>query len=170
MRTVCKTSTEPRRVDWNAHVWTMTTSLHWSVGAVDAVGGACVLCACRIQNDWVSRATNLQQMSLSLNIPPRKLFGWFRRLQLRATGDLQLHHNNTPAHTSHLVQSVLLKLHITQVTVPLQPRCATLWLLAFPKTKITFEREQISDHQWDSGKYDGAGDGYWENCVRSQGS
>ena len=40
-------------------------------------------------------------------------------------------------------------------SAPLQPRFVTLWLLAFPKTKITFEREEISDHQWDSGKYDG---------------
>ena len=36
--------------------------------------------------------------------------------------------------------------------------------------KITFEREEISDHQWDSGKYNRVADGYWENCVRSQGA
>ena len=28
---------------------------------------------------------------------------------------------------------------------PLQNRCGTLWLLAFPQTKITFEREEITD-------------------------
>ena len=33
----------------------------------------------------------------------------------------------------------------------LQPRFGTLQLLDFPKTKITFEREEISDHWWDSG-------------------
>ena len=55
-------------------------------------------------------------------------------------------------------------------SVLLQPRFGALWLLAFPKTKVTFEREEISDHQWDSGKYDGAADGDWENCVRSQGA
>ena len=38
----------------------------------------------------------------------------------------------------------------------LQPRSDTLQLLAFPQTKITFVKEEISDHQWDSGKYDGA--------------
>ena len=32
-------------------------------------------------------------------------------------------------------------------------------MLAFPKTKITFEREEISDLWWDSGNYDGAADG-----------
>ena len=51
---------------------------------------------------------------------------------------------------------------------PLQPRFGALWLLAFPKTKITFEWEEILDHQWDSGQYDEATDGDWENCVRSQ--
>ena len=53
---------------------------------------------------------------------------------------------------------------------PLQPRFGTLQLLDFSKTKIMFEREEISDHWWDSGKYDGAADGDWENCVRSQGA
>ena len=55
-------------------------------------------------------------------------------------------------------------------SAPLQPRFGTLWLLAFPKTKITFEREGISDHQWDLGKYEGAADGDWQNYVRSQGA
>ena len=45
----------------------------------------------------------------------------------------------------------------TQVTqLPLQPRFGTLWLLDFPDTKIVFEREEISDHLWDSVKPDGA--------------
>ena len=51
-------------------------------------------------------------------------------------------------------------------SAPLQPRLGALWLLAFPQTKITFEREEILDHWWDSGKYNGAADGYWENYVR----
>ena len=51
-------------------------------------------------------------------------------------------------------------------SVPLQPMFRALPLLAFPKTKIIFEREEISDHQWDLGKYGRAADGDW-NCVRS---
>ena len=43
-----------------------------------------------------------------------------------------------------------------------------LQLLAFFKTKITFEREEISDHWWDSGKHSWAAEGKWENCVRSR--
>ena len=50
----------------------------------------------------------------------------------------------------------------------LQPRFGALQLLAFAKTKITFEREEISDCWWGSGKYNGAADSNWENCVRSQ--
>ena len=45
----------------------------------------------------------------------------------------------------------------------LQSRNGILWLLAFPKTKIAFEREEISDNWWDSEKYDGAADGDWGN-------
>ena len=40
----------------------------------------------------------------------------------------------------------------------LSPATAQIWcpeLLAFPKTKIIFEKEEISDHPWNSGKYDG---------------
>ena len=51
----------------------------------------------------------------------------------------------------------------------LQPRFHAPSILAFPQTKITFENEEISDCQWDSGRYDGAADGDWGNCVRSQG-
>ena len=32
----------------------------------------------------------------------------------------------------------------------LQPRSGALWVLAFPQTKITFEREEISECRWDS--------------------
>ena len=55
-------------------------------------------------------------------------------------------------------------------SAPLKPRFGALWLLAFPKTKMAFEREEISDHWWDSRKYNGAADGDWENCMRSQGT
>ena len=48
---------------------------------------------------------------------------------------------------------------VTQViSTPLQPRFSTLQRLAFPQTKITFEREEISDLRWDSGKHDRAAD------------
>ena len=55
-------------------------------------------------------------------------------------------------------------------SAPLQPMFCAPQLQAFPKTKITFEREEISDYWWDSGKYDRTADGNWENCVRSQGA
>ena len=72
--------------------------------------------------------------------------------QLRATGNWQLHHDNIPAHASSLVLFLCEISDHPDDSVPLQPRLGALWLLAFPKTKITFEREKISDHQWDSRK------------------
>ena len=44
-------------------------------------------------------------------------------------------------------------------SVPLKPRFSTLKLLAFSKTKIKFEREEISDCWWNSGKYEKVADG-----------
>ena len=107
-------------------------------------------------------------IALSLNIPPCKLFWWFWRLQLWATEDWRLHHDNMPTHASHLLQRFLAKHQITQVAQA--PYSSDLRLMPFPKTTITFGREEISDHQWDSGKCDRAADGNWENCVRSQGA
>ena len=53
---------------------------------------------------------------------------------------------------------------------PLQPIFGALWYLAFLKTKVTFEREEISHCRWDLREYYGAADDYWEKCVRSQGA
>ena len=53
---------------------------------------------------------------------------------------------------------------------PLQLRFGTLKLLAFPKVNITFQREELSEHQWDSGKYNEVADSDWVNYVRSQGA
>ena len=72
----------------------------------------------------------------SLNIPPQKLFAWFRRLQLWATGDWQLHHDNAPTHASRLMQSFLVKHQIIQVTqLPYSPDLAPCDFWLFPKLK-----------------------------------
>ena len=55
---------------------------------------------------------------------------------------------------------------------PLQPRFGTVcdfWL--FPKLKSPLKGKTFqTDHWWNSGIYDGAADGNWENRVRSQGT
>ena len=123
---------------------------------------------------------------IKLNIPPWKLLGRFRRPQLWATGDWQLHHNNVPAQVSSLIQFFGKTSNHPGDSAPLQHRFGTLRLLSFPKTKITFEREEISDHRWDLGKYSWQGSWWqfqqrilqcfeqwkrlWENCVRCQGT
>ena len=68
-----------------------------------------------------------------------------QRPQLWVTGDWQFHHDNAPARASRLVQSFLAKHQITHVTQP-PYRFGILCLLAFPKTKIIFEREEILDN------------------------
>ena len=64
-----------------------------------------------------------------------------------ATSDWQLHHDNAPAHVSCLVKFSDKTANHPGDSAPLQPRFGALQLLAFPKTKITFEREEISDHE-----------------------
>ena len=95
---------------------------------------------------------------------------WWKQLQLWGTRDWQLHDDNVSTHTSCLMQRFWWNIESPRWVSPLQPRFGALQLLAFPKTKITLERGEISDHWWDSGKYNGAADGNWENCVRSQGA
>ena len=55
-------------------------------------------------------------------------------------------------------------------SVFLQLRFVTLQLLTLLQTKITFEREKISDHWWDSRKYNRAAFGNWQSSVRSWGA
>ena len=63
-----------------------------------------------------------------------------KALQLWATGDWQLHHNNAPAHASHLMHSFLVKHQITQVTQPLySPDLSPCNFLVSPKLKSPFK-------------------------------
>ena len=65
-----------------------------------------------------------------------KLCGWFRGPQLCTTGDLHLHHDNTATNASRLMQSILAKHQITQVTQhPYSPDLAPCGFWLFPKLK-----------------------------------
>ena len=121
------------------------------------------------KSKWLSEYSNesASNFALNLNIPPWKLCGWFRRLQLWATGDWQLCHNNTPTHASRLMQSFLAKHQNTGDSVPLKFRFGALNFWLFKKL-IHLWKGRDWDCQWDSGKYNGAADGDHENCVRSQ--
>ena len=139
------------------------------MGEVDTVEWPCVLCGPSIQNDWVSRTTNLHKI-LCLAWP-FLCRNYSNDSEGRSYGQLVIR----SFITQHIDSCITSHAEFFDETsnhpgdsATLQPRCGTLWLLAFPKTKITFEREEISDHQWYSGKEDRAADGDWENCVRSQ--
>ena len=93
---------------------------------------------------WLSEYNNesASNFALSLNIPLRKLFGWFKRLQLWASSEWQLHHDNTPTHASHLMQSFLAKHQITQATQSLySPDLAPCDFWLFPKLKSLLKRK-----------------------------
>ena len=141
------------------------------MGAVDVVEWACILCGRHIQNDWVSRAMKICiKFCIKLEYSSKDTIHMIQKATAMgnwwlAASSRQCAHSCTTSRaeifgkiSNHPGDSALL-----------QPRFGTLWLLAFPKTKITFKREEILDHWWGSGKYDGETDGDWENCVRSQG-
>ena len=64
-----------------------------------------------------------------------------------AMSDLGLHYDNVPTHASPLLQIFGKTPNHPGDSASVQPRFGALLLMAFPQTKITFEREEISDYQ-----------------------
>ena len=113
------------------------------MGVVDWV---CVLCGPHISNDWSSRSTNLHHIL-------REAWTFFHRNYVviqKATlkGNWWLAASSRQCACSSIMSSAeffgKISNHPSDST-PLQPTFGVLWLLVFPKTKITFEREEISD-------------------------
>ena len=124
--------------------WLHCTSQCGVVGAIEWAHD-CVAIAFKMTEYRNESASNFD---LSLNIPPWKLFGWFRSPQLWATGDRQLPHDNALAHAPCLVQSFFVKHQITQVTKPpyspdLVP--CDFWLFLKLKSPLKGKRFQIID-------------------------
>jgi histone-lysine N-methyltransferase SETMAR len=69
-----------------------------------------------------------------------------KRPQLHAAGDWLLHHDNAPAHASHLVQQFLAKHQIPQVNQPpYSPDLAPCDFFLFPKVKLTLKGSRFDD-------------------------
>ena len=141
------------------------------MGAVDAVEWARVLCGRHTFNviRWVEQWICIK-FCIKLEHPSEETIWVIQKTPAMGNWWLAVP-SQQPAHScmSHAVFFGKSSNHPGN-WAPLQLRFGALWLLGFPKTKITFEKEEISNHWWDSGKYDGAADGDWENCVRSQGA
>ena len=167
MRTVWVTS---RRVDWNEHMW--TTLFTVAVGGISrSVVWACVLSGRLFkmterveQRICIKFCVKLKHSSTETIWMMQKATAmgnwWSAASSWQCTRSCITSHAEFFGKTSN---------HSGD-SAPLQPRFGALWLLAFPKTKRTFEREEILDHWWDSGIYNEAAYGNWENCVRSQGA
>ena len=74
-----------------------------------------------------------------------KLFRWLRKLQLWATGDWKLHHNNVPAHALGLVQSFFDKTssHPNDSEALYSPDLASCNFWLFPKLKSPLEGKRF---------------------------
>ena len=104
---------------------------------------------------------------LSLDIPIWKLFGWLGRPRLWATGEWQLHYDNTPIHESHLVQNFLAKHQITQPLYSPELVPCNFWL--FPKLKSPLKGKIFQAVSEILGNMMGQLM-MIRNCVRSQGA
>ena len=91
--------------------------------------------------EWVEQWICIK-FFINLNVPLRKLLGWFRRPQLWETGDWQLHHNNLPTHALYLTQRFLKKIaHMTQH--PYSPDLATCNFWHFSKLKLPLKGKRF---------------------------
>ena len=158
---------QPRRVCVNNDNFTLLVS---GGGRCPWVSHALTQCGHHIQNDWANTATNLHQILREVEQSSAETVRMTQKATTRGAGDWQLHHNNTPAHASRLVQTFLVKHHITQVIQSLYSPYLGPVTSSFSQTTFTFEGKEISDHWWDSGKYDRAADNSWEKCMRCQGA
>ena len=139
------------------------------MGVGDAIEWACVLCGHHIQNDWVEQWICIK---FCIKLEHSSTETIWKSQKATATGNWWLAASSQQCACSCSTSYELFGKTSNHPgnSAPLKPTFGTLQLLAFPKTKITFEREEISDHQWDSREYDRAADDDWENCVRSQGA
>ena len=141
------------------------------MGAVEAIERACVLCAHCIQNDWASTAMNLHQICVKLHHSSAETIWMIEKAA--GMGNWWLVASSRQWACSCITSGADIFGKTSNhpgYSAPLWTRFDALWLLAFPQTKITFEREEISDHWCHLGKHNGAADGNWENCVESQGA
>ena len=80
---------------------------------------------------------------LKLEYSSTKLFGWFRRLQLCATGDWQLHHDNAPTHASCVAQFFGETSNHPGDSAPLQPSFGACDFWLFPKLKVPLKGKRF---------------------------
>ena len=109
---------------------------------------------------WLSEWSNksASNFALSLNVPPQN---YSDDSEGHSYGQLVI--GSFIMKTWPLIHHILCQVFWLNIESPkwLSPTSAQiwhLWLMAFPKIKFTFEKEENSDCQWDSGKYDRAAD------------
>ena len=126
--------------------WRLHCTSQW--GVVDTIEWVCVLCGHCVQNDWACKAMNLHQL----------LHYTWTVLCRNYSDDSEGHSYGQLVIGSFITTVCLLIYHILcrvfwqNMKSPrwlslLQPTFGALWLLAFPKTEISFEMEEISDCQ-----------------------
>ena len=140
------------------------------MGAVDTTEWARVLCGCHIQNEWVEQWICITYF---IKLPHSSTETIWMIQEATAMGNWWLAASSWQcAHSCIMSPAEFFgkTSYHPGGSVPLHPRFGALWLLPSPTPKITFKREEILDHTWDSEKCNKAADDDWENYVKSKGA
>ena len=111
------------------------------MGAVDTVEWTCVLCGCHIQNDWVEQRICIK-FCVKLEHSSTETTWMIQKVAALGNWWLAASSQQHSCLTSPAQFFVKTSNHPGDLA-PLQPRFGTMPLVAFLKTKITFERKQI---------------------------
>ena len=119
------------------------------MGAVDTIEWACVLCGRSLQSERAEQqicirfCIKLEHSSMETIWMIQKaaaLSNWW----LAASSGQHAH-----SHITSFTEFFGETWNHPSDSAPLQPIFGAMQILAFPKTKIMFEREEISDHHWE---------------------
>ena len=135
--------------------------LHYeSVRVVDAIEWACVLVAVTFKMTERVEQWICIKVSIKLEHSSVETIQMIQRPAAMGYCDWQLHHDNAPTHTSHLVQRFLVKHQITQVTQPLySPELVPFDFSLFPKLNSPLKGKTFQTVNENWGKYYGVADG-----------
>ena len=111
-------------------LWWLHRSGKWGQNTPLSEHVYCVAIAFKM-TEWVEQWICIR-FCVMLNILPWKLFQWSRRLQLWATGDWQLHHDNVPAHAEFFGKA---SSHPGDSAPPYSPDLVSCNFWLFPKLK-----------------------------------
>ena len=150
----------------------MKTSLYQLMWAVDAIEWACVLCGHPIQNNWASRAANLQQIYIKLEHSSMETIQMIQKTA--AMGSWWLEASSWQRNCSCIMSYAEFFGETSNHpgdSAPLSPGVAPCDFWLFPKLKSPLQEKRFQTiNEIQENTMGQLMASYWENCVRSPGA